>query len=336
MLISFFKKSFVVQYIVLLVIHGLLWLPAFMAPENFQHSFSASPTPGSIMLHWLLDGHPLAAIILAFLLILFSGIVLNFTLINNGLAGKNSLITALLFYMLAAHQPWLLQMHEGLIPAFILIFIMYLIFDLYTREEAYSHVFHAGFLLAMATLFYFPMVLFILMVFFTFIVYRLFKWCEWVILIFGFLTIYIFVFTTYFWFDQLPGLLGWLDSGFQHIHLLQLPSSDVLGYIIEVSLILLFGMAFFVSGSHLNEKVISIRKRYWAIIWVFIFSLLSFVFSGERSGFHLLILALPMTCIFAFYLSEIRKGFWANILLLIMLFLIVINNFYSGVQNQYF
>jgi len=336
MLISFFKKSFITQYIALILINGILWLPAFLSADYFQQSFANVQAPAYILLQWLFYGRPLAAIITAFLLVLFSGLILNYALIQNGLSAKNSLLPALLFYILAAHQPWMLQLHPTLIPVFILTLTLPLLFELYVEREAYSQVFHTGFLLAIATLFYLPMIFFIPMVFFTFMVYRLFKWREWIILILGFLTVFLFTLMAYFWFDRLPEFYEWMGSISFRVQWMLAPKLSIGGYIIEGVLLILFIMAFLVLISRLNEKIISIRKKFWAVIWLLITASISLLLNGINIESHLLLLLLPISVILSYYLSEIPKTLWMNIALLILFFLILFNNFYSIVQLKYF
>lgn len=336
MLISFFKKSFITQYAALIFIQCLLWLPAFLAPENFQKSFVKIEAPAYQLIEWIFGDRQFVSILFAFLLIMFSGFLINYSLTRHGLAPKNSLLPAFLFYLLAAHQPWLLQLHPGLIPTVILILVLYLLFDLYVERNAYSHVFHTGFFLAIASLFYSPMIFFVPMVFFTFVVYSLFEWREWVIFILGFMCVFLFAATAYFWFDDLPELLGWLASLKDKILWIKLPSISLLGIIIEGMLLLFILLAMYVLGNRINEKIISIRKRYWSVIWTFFISLISFILSGINAEFHLLLLILPIAIIVSFYLSEIHKTRWQNILLLTFFVLILINNFYSIIQNRYF
>ncbi len=328
MIIRAFRKSYLIQYLFLLVLQLVLWLGAFfspIAPEPVNYEYLA---PGFTVVMNLIGQNALASTILAFVLVLLGALVFNYTLEIRELSAKNSLIPAMFFILVMSIHPSLLTVHPALIATLILIIVLYNTFAIYTEEEAYAKVFYSGLLIAISSLFYFPSIYFLVFLWLTFISFRLYKWREWILVLFGFFTPYILIWAYYFWFDM------WylqMDDYYLYFNRLTLIKSvktfSILDYVLAGMISVLFLNAFSRISINLQENIISVRKRFWSASLFFLIALISILFSGRTAETHLTILYLSMSVVTIGLFFRLRRFFWTELYLGILILLIILNNY---------
>jgi hypothetical protein len=327
MLISYFRQSYLPQYVVFILLTLVLWLGAFISYTTSPISFDPLLSPGYSALTYVLGENHFLLVSMALVFNIFSAVLFNYTLTKFDLAPKNTLVPAMVFMILISLNPKLLYFHPTTLPTLFIVLALFYLFQVYTTEEAFPQIFNIGLLIGVSSFFYFPSFLLILFVWLTFIVYRLYKWREWLIPVSGMLTPYIFLFTYYFMMDQLePAYLSY-SQFFGDIDLLRIAAYySIFDYIIFGFVSLLFLWSLFVLLTNIQEKIISLRKRYWAVFWLFIIALISIPFSAGFFDFHLIYLLIPMSVLITYNLSKIKRMIWIEVIWSILLILIIINN----------
>jgi len=330
MLIRVFKRSYVVQYIILLVIAVILWLPAFIYPPDFALSSNIYVSPAW---HWLLQvigNYPLAGTVLAIIIILTGALLMNGILEKYELALKNTLVPALFYILIMSHQPVFLQLHPALIASFLMLVVMLNLFGIYTQQEAYSQVFNSGFITGIASLFYFPATVFFLFIWLTFFVYRLYAIREWIIALLGFLLIYFFLGTYYFMTDQLIEAFAAYSEYFRTLPVLgTFYPFNILTLIISLLFILLFLFALFRLIAHLQEHVISVRKRYVSVFWFLVLAIANDLLFAKDLAEGSPFLLTGMLIVIIWSVLKTSKLRWYEWLTTIIILLIVVNNYYT-------
>ena len=327
MLIGFFRKSYFFQYILLVLLAGIMWAGSFIHPEVPVHETDSILMPAYSLLVSLLGSNALPSVILAFILLLVQAFLFNYILIKAELVPKNTLIPAMVFIILLSHSSSLLHLHPALIASLFLIIILYNIFGVYTEADAYTKIFNSGFLIAIASFFYFPVFYFIFFIWLSFIVFRLYKWRDWLIPFTGLLTPYIFLFTYFLWSDQLILALDTYNSYYSSFAYYPLYNEfSIFEWAITSLIILFFLWSFLWLLKDVQEKAITIRKRYWTIFWLLLVTLVTYMGSGSLAKSHLAIIALPVSIFITFGLSYVKRKFWFELLLGLLALLIIINN----------
>jgi len=327
MLISFFRKSYLLQYLLLLLLTIILWIDAIIHPQVNPIDPESLLTPGYSLLLSLLNYNHVLHVIIALLLVISGALVFNYSLTKFDLAPKNTLVPAMIYILLMSYSPSLLSLHPAALPALLTVLILYYLFQVYTEEEAYAQTYNIGLLIGISSLFYFPSIFFILFIWLTFIVYRLYSWREWMIPLTGIITPYLFLFTYYFLMDSPePAYLAYADY-FLEIALLNFRFEfSVMNYIITTLIILLFFWSAFWLFSDIQEKIISLRKRYWAVFWLFAVALLTYIFSDIFFKWHQVFCLIPVSVFITYAFSQVRKLRWIEIIWGILFLLIVMNN----------
>jgi hypothetical protein len=335
MFIKFFRKSYLLQYLALFFISVILWLPGYVKPLIAQPDLDPFLNPGFSLILWLNQKSILAGFLFAFVLVFFSAIMLNRILETYDLIPKNNLIPALVYMVLMSHSTEQQSLNPILISGLCLLVVLYIMFSIYNENEAYSTIFNAGVLIAFSSFFYFPSFIFIFFVWLTFFVYRLYHWREWVIVLAGFITPWLFLLVYFFWSDRLELVYNALMvsiTGFSTFELnfhLPVLSIITLGFIA-----LLFLWSFLKLAGELQEKVISIRKKYWSAFWFLFLGTVTFIFSGSDAVFILSYLAVPVTMFMAYALTHQKKLLWIDIIFSLLIFIIVIKNLIPGGFNR--
>lgn len=327
MLIHFFRKSYIFQYIMLVLLAIILWLGALIHPYVIPIDSESILTPGYLLLLSLLQDNYLLQVILAMLLVISGAMVFNYSLTKYDLVPKNTLVPAMVYVVLMSYSPSLLGLHPVALPAFFTVLILFYLFQVYTEEEAYPQIFNIGLLIGISSMFYFPSIFFILFIWLTFIVYRLYYWREWMIPIAGIVTPYLFLFTYYFMTDSLePAFFAYITY-FSKMTIFQF-SFDFswLNYIITSLLIILFLWSAFLLLSNIQEKIISLRKRYWAVFWLFAIAMFTYIFSDIFFKWHQVFSLIPASVFIAYAFSQLKILRWIEIIWGIIFVLIVINN----------
>ena len=327
MLIHFFRKSYLLQYLILFLLIITLWIGAFINPQVNPVDPEYYLTPGYSLLLSLLNGNHILHVIISLILLVSGALVFNYSLTKFDLVPKNTLVPAMVYVVLMSYSPGLLSLHPTALPALLTVLVLYYLFQVYTEEEAYAQVFNIGLLIGISSLFYFPSIFFILFIWLTFIVFRLYFWREWMIPLTGIITPYIFLFTYYFLMGTLePAYLAYADY-FSKMTIFHFSFDfSLMNYIITSLIVLLFLWSVFLLLIDIQDKIISLRKRYWAVLWLFAVAMFTYFFSGVFFEWHHVFCLIPASVFIAYNFSQVKRLRWVEIIWGILFILIVINN----------
>ncbi len=327
MLIRFFKSSYLLQYGLLVVLAVLLWLGAFLHPYPVGSDFNIYLNPSSGLLLYISGFGSLFFVLLAFFLSLFTAFALNYSLIKNDLIPANSLLPAFVYIVVSAVSVGIMGLNPILLSTLLITLALHNILTIYSIEDAYDNVFNSGFLVGLASSFYFPVIFFFFFIWITFVVFRLMKWREWVISFLGFITPYLFIWTWFFWNDKLNLVFLSYRDYFSSISFFNFQSDTkwatllILGFIGILTL-----MAVFKVIGRVNENTIHIRKKIWALLWFSVIALILFFISPGVEYFSLGILNLSVVVFIAMAFSNIKRLFWYEIAFGLLVLFILLNN----------
>lgn len=328
MLIGFFRKSYLFQYVLFILIVGLLWIGTFLKPSGLIPGTDPYLQPGYALILKAIGSNELIGKIMALMLVLTGSFLFNQILIKHELVPKNTLIPALVYMILMSHSDQLLLLEPALIAGMLMLLVLHYLFQVYTEEDAYSQIFNSGFLTGIASFIYFPSIFLIFFIWMTFIVFRLYKWREWFIPVTGVAIPYLFLLTYFFWFDQLDLVIqSYLKyfAGLIPVHFSFKPAP--LDYVITGIIFFLFLWSFLKMAANIQERNISIRKRFWSVFWFFFISFIIYIFGDFHDTSHLIFLTIPISVYISNGFSHVRKKLWIELLFGALLILIILNNY---------
>jgi hypothetical protein len=324
-MIRFFKSSFVVQYFAICITALILWGRSFFEPPPMP--LPDGFVPFYSFLYSLLSGFALIQVIAGYLLVIVSAIILNRLLYTHNIVQKNTSMTGFVFVILMSYYPELQTIQPVNIAVFFLLLILTYLLGSYNREEPLDFIYSAGFIITIGSYVYFPFIFFYGLILFSFIFFRSVKWREWVSSVFGLLTPFLFLATYYFWFDLL--LLKIHEYlGMFTIHADFMPFKKPV-YIILSSFITLLSIYTLSYGlTNRIEKTIERKRKNLLLNWVIFFVLVSYPFTSKLTGYHLQLAFIAFSGSLAFYLMQIRKPFWQELLLLLFILFLLTNNLF--------
>lgn len=182
-------------------------------------------------------------------------------------------------------------------------------------------MFDLGMVIAIATIVYFPSVLFLLSLWVALIIFRPFNWREWVAVLIGYLVITFFLAVYYFWNDQLL-----------HFIAIWKPLTEVLPVFVKVQpldYIVLFPIAIAVIlgtvqlRENFFKSYIHVRKTFIFLFNFFVIGVLAFYLKSDLRLNHFLICVIPMATILSYYfVVASKRWFYESLFFLIIVFVI--------------
>ncbi len=322
MLLKIFRSQSPIQFILIFIVGLLLWtLPdrgASMQPSsNFDSGiykyFSELFTASSSLSRTI-----------AFIIILFQATLLNYLLIKNNLAPKNSLLPSFLLILFYSSTTSVFQLSAPLIASFFILLAVAELASMYELKYAFTESFNASFFITIASFFYFPAVIFILLPWISFFIYRIVSWREWVISFIGMASALMLFAFFYFWNNRLLDVCTMITHFFGNPIRFQIHLSTA--EIIIWSIVgLIFLSAIFNLMNHVNEKIIAIRRKYLVFIVLFIISVLSFLYADSNYRFHLAFLASPIVIIINNALVSRKKQGRSEMILWVLIVAVIIS-----------
>jgi hypothetical protein len=322
MIVRLYKSGFGFQLVIFTLAVVMLWLDAFIKPQP-PLIFEYQTPLYQIIQVFFSHLPPIVNVITALLLLLVQAYILNAALSVNKIIPVNTFLPVLLYSVLMSYDPSLLRIHPVLIANLFLILALRIILKIYNEKEPYLQVFNAGLFVSLASFFYLPALIFIVFIWMAFFIYRVSTTREWIIAMAGLITPYLYLLVYYFWFDRVGDFYDKFISYFTHIEPLHL-KSNVFDYIFGILVSIITLLSFISMLGNRAGKVISLRKKILAIIYFFIISLMTYVYSGSHIIYHSTESFVAIAMMMTFYFTTMKKIVWAEIFFSSLVLIIVL------------
>lgn len=270
--------------------------------------------------------HPLAQSIFANLLIFVQVVLINYIFNNHKLAREITLFAGLFYILFVSLIPENLPLSNALIANTFIILAVKNLFETYKNAQASAYIFNTGFMIGLASLYYYPYFTYLIFGIVSLLMIRSFKIIEKLQFFIGFVIPYFLVSTYRYWYD-----MPFADFKFIKSLLFQLPHFKSDGLIVTyISVaVLMLGVLFsiFNYGNLTAKKAIQSQKKI-DIIYVFmLFCFISLIIFKADIYPHLLTLAFPLAVLTGINVSESKKIIFYEFLHLFLLGLIFISQF---------
>ncbi len=309
----------------------LLWAPSFFSRQFVPLHFSVEPMPLYGWLSDLPEKNEYLSKVFAFILLLSGALLLNYLNTRYILVSRRSFLPSYFLIVSVSSFPDLQQLDPVLLSMIFLILTVHVLFLAYKAEEDSLRFFEAGMLLGTGSLFFAPLLWFIVFIWITTYIMRPFFWREWLYPLLGILVPYILTWGYYYVF---------LDEG---IKLITLLAGNIIPEFVSVDLSWLSLVTYsylllviFISSFYMI-KVFQFRKVYLRIyfqvfFWLFIsgFILLFYVSGSVNTIFYLIMI--PASFLLTNYFIESKQSAGNRILFLfglLLAILIQINEFFE-------
>ena len=275
------------------------------------------------MVQSFLSAYKIIAGIISILLIATEAVLLNFILQEFHLLKSQTSLPTLIYTVLMCSFPENLFLHPVLLGNLFLIFSLKRCLDLSTNKNAISAAFDSGFLISIASFFYFPCILFLFFVWVSQLAFRSFSFREFILAFAGVCIPYLFAGVYFYWFDEL--------SFFWSEKILSSVSNSVTNtthnlksfYVLLIFLGIMFVISVPAFFREMGKNKASIRSSFRLFLWFFVLAFLSFLIALPNSFFHFSLAAIPLSILFSnLFLNS--KNVFSEIIFSFLIFFIII------------
>ena len=296
-----------ISIFIILIIALLIWVPELVSFEYSYITEAHTYMPLYQYVAGVLGENKLISIGIALLFVIIQSFLLIRINVKYILIQQRTFLPALLYIILSGYFPGLHNLNEGLIASFFMIFTIEFLMKSYKTNPNSYNFFMAGLMLGIGSLFYAPLLYFIVFVWITTTFLRSFYWREYVFPVLGIITPYVFYFA---WLIQkelnIPDFLTLireqLFAGY--------PSLDInLIYKIFTAYLLIFILI----GSVFMFRVFQFKKNYQRkffliMFWLFVLTILiGLIFSGFNTSLNYIV-SIPVSYLLTNYLINCRKN----------------------------
>lgn len=317
-MLRIFRTNVVLQIFIILIVAVLMWIGVFIHPRP-------TPIEGGGQLYYWITGllSPLASTIIAFVLVIVEGVLLNSMLYRHKMMTQSSLMP-LLFYIIAMSigRPTLTPMLLG--SLFLIIGMSQLMLTTTLLSLDLDKIFGASASIACATLFCPAMAVFLVPLIANMFNFSLYGWRDWTMLILGILAPYIVLETYYYMVDELFYrnyliLYGLTDINWS-------VGGSLIDWIGSLIFLLLFVVGFGSTVINGQNKTINFKKNLTAILLFTVGSIL-FTLYTHIFPIHTQAFAIPFAlCTTLLFVDPKRDEWWQNLIFVLVIVAFVIWN----------
>lgn len=321
MILRTLKSNHSVNYLLFPILGIIFWLQSLINPQIYPFFTGESDNILYQPIANLLQNNALLQSITSLILVLILAFIAQ--LVNNryNFIRIRTMLPAPLLIIILGGFTKIHTLHPVFFAAIFVLLAIYRFFNAFDKLKPYSTAFDTGFLLGIATLFYFNT--FILLPAFLIglgILSRDYRWRQFVLVVIGFLLPIIFAFSYAFLTDNFLELLKTFERSIisPNNHF----KSNITLHIFLGYLILLTVIGSINIIQQYDSKKVSTRKYFTVFFFIFMFSLLSFTFVPATSHEMLVISAIPLTFLISNYFVFLKSRFWGELLFALLVILV--------------
>lgn len=308
MLLRTSRSSSPLMLIGIVLLLGVLFLPSFQhsvaTPDATREGVLFS-TFHALSQHTLYS--PLLAMAFVILIVVFQGrISQKYILISN-----RNYLTGLLFVALCSSIAELKTFAPVYPAALLLILALSRFINSYRREGDSKEYFEGSLYIGLAGMFYPPSIIFIVSAWIALILFRSFRWREWVFVFLGIGTPYLFLASYYFLtgHNLLLGTKPFFAYSIQHTNkLFDIPQMVYMGFVV-----LLILAASFYSNRRVNAQKVQTSKSYSLFFYVFLICIGAYFFIPGVGKEIIVITCIPLAFLLALYFSEVKRNWLVDV-----------------------
>jgi hypothetical protein len=322
MIIRLYKAGFGFQLIFFSLVVVLLWLDAIISPQP-PASFEFNTPLYQIVVTGFSRLPSIVNVLVALILVLTQSYLLNYALAEHKIIPGNTFLVVLVYCVMMSFDPSLLRLHPILIANLFLVLALRIILKIYNEKDTYQHDFNASMLVSIASIIYLPYIFFLIFIWITFLIYRVSKTREWIIVWIGILAPYIYIWVYYFVFDKLELFYTKYIQFFTQLQPVQIKSNGF-NYAFGAVMALLTLVSSFRLLNDSGGKVISIRKKIIVLVYLLLISLLTTIYARENLIYHITMVFIALSAIVTYYFTALKKVIWAEIFFTMIVIIIIL------------
>ena len=330
-MLSFFdtNKPFVVFPLFLLSL--LLHLRLFFDGVALAETDAQAPIALSLLsILDLKNGVPPWLVFFISSTVLFLGAIVFNQLFNESkFIDKQSHLPAYFYILVGSYYSEFLQLQPMLFANILFLLAINQMFTAFNPGTAFKEIFNCSFLIAIASLFYFPFLLLIVAIPIILFILRGFNWREWVIALLGVITPFYILFSYYYLSGQFLSSLN-----FKLIPKVKTISEIIsqmgwLDYTQSAVIIILLIISLFTIQSNYLSSHIKTRKFFNSFYWLLAFCFIAALAEFPPDLQQFMILTVPLSFAFTYLIMSMENNLWARLINVILLLMIALGQYFN-------
>ncbi|MDZ7879908.1 MAG: hypothetical protein U5L45_19680 [Saprospiraceae bacterium] len=299
----------------------LLFYLGILRASSFIHPATVAPPPQGILTAWMYaDVSPLSMVahIFAFLLVFFQATTINIAIARYRVASELSLLPGLFYCLFCSLMPDFLVLSSVLLANTFVILSIFYLFDTYKNSYVAGRIFDAGLWLGVASLFYFPYILFVIWGIVGLGILRGLRGKEFLMFSIGYIVPFFLMSVFCFWHGILPQIGNHFLNNISMFNFVPYNSQTLYVKIGVIALIILLVLG--ASAQFFSRRNMTAQKYLSILYWLILFGGLSITFQTGIGLVHFLVLSVPVSILLSMVFQRINS---ATSEVLHMLFLVV-------------
>jgi hypothetical protein len=326
MILRTLKSNRSINLIFFPIVGILFWLKSLLDP--FTYDFFPGENEGLLFspLFKTTEKLEVVQVALSLLFVLLIAVLMQVINARFSFIRIRTKLPPLLFIIVISGLTELHTLHPIFPAAIFLLLAIYSLFSTFEQVKPFSHIFNAGFLFGIGTLFYFNLIIllpaFIIAIF---ILSREISWRSFLILLIGFLLPFIFTFSYAALTERTLEILKVFEVNIltpvNHFR----TNFALHGFLTVLILLTLMGSLMLLK--QYDSKKVSSRKFFTIFFIIFVLGLLSFVFIPVTSQEMLVIIVIPVTYLISNLFVFMKSRFWSELLFILLLAIVIFMQF---------
>jgi len=327
MLLKTFKSNRAVNIVIFPLAGLLFWGKNLIHPQTYPFYNGESGNFLYAPIQSLIGKFPFIQVLLAIILFIVLAFLMLYITNKYNFIRERTMLPLPLFIILVSGLTGMQTMHPVYPGAAFFLLAILRLFSAFDQTKPYSAAFDAGFLLGIASLFYFnSYILFPAFIFGLGILSREIRWREFVIIFTGFFLPFTFAFSYAYLTDQFLEFIKILEMNVITPNDLCTPNVAFQIYTGYLIFLILFGSVMIIQKY--DSKKVSTRRYFMVFFLIFLFSVLGLIFIPAISREMLVITAIPVTFLIADFFVSLRKRFWGELWLTLLLVMVIVIQFF--------
>lgn len=316
MLSKILKSNQPIVIILIILSAILLWLPSFINPIGMEIPSDHFNMPFYNFIAEHIEYNSFVSLMISFLLVLLQAFLLVQFNKKHIFINYRTYLPALFYVIISSSFVQLQRLNPVIIGSIFIFVSINFIISTYRTEYALNRLYLAGFFVALASLFWGPFAIFVLIIWISISILRPFIGREWIVGLLGFLTPYLFVFVYYFVFSDQEDFLALVNHFTSNFSLIKIFHSVHFSYYIFYGILLLIIIAAsYTIIANYQKKKIKDRKFFEINWWLFIFGLVLFLLFKNVKYEIIYLLSMPVSFLLTDYFYTIKKSWYLDSLL---------------------
>lgn len=322
-MLKFFRHSYMAQLIVIVLLMVALWIPVFISHMS-EVTVGSPTTPLYNLCAAIFGSSSLAMTVFAFVVFGTTVFFFNSMMTVNQMVTRNSSIAAFIYILCISCVPILDESYPFLLACPFIMIAVHTVYLIYQVEKPESYLMNMGFVIAVASMFYFPSIVLMVWVLLAMMIIGFRELRHYLIPLTGFMAPYL-VLTAYTYFTRtLIDTYEAYAHAFSSFSLVGLDISTM--EIIVLIVIIVFSLLSFVkiTGNDADNSV-GMRKKVGVTVVLYLFSILM-LFTERQVTCNGLIYIVSAVSI-SMALCYVKKSRLVDIVIVILMLAVLANQY---------